>query len=77
MSEMKPCPVCGKEPKVIRDIAYEVSWLGTWCTIQCKPFMRRPHLKIQRGASTWERALEFGIEYWNLFVDNFNKPMDL
>ena len=40
MSGMKPCPVCGKEPKIIRDVAYEISSFGAWCTIKCKPFMR-------------------------------------
>lgn len=77
MSEMKRCPICGKEPKIMRDLGYEISGLGAWCTIQCKPFMRRPHLKIQQGASTWDRALEYGTEYWNLRVEDFTRQMDL
>lgn len=28
MLEVKRCPICGKQPKVIRDLAYEVSGFG-------------------------------------------------
>lgn len=65
MPDLKPCPVCGKQPKVFRDIGYETSGFGAWCTIQCKPFLRKPHLKIEEGKATWERALKYGIERWN------------
>ncbi len=70
MFELMRCPICGKEPKVIRDLAYETNMFGAWCTIQCKPFMRKPHLKIEWGASTWERALECSTEYWNHRVED-------
>lgn len=36
MIELKPCPVCGKQPKIIRDIGYETSGFGAWRTIQYK-----------------------------------------
>ena len=65
MPDLKPCPFCGKQPKVLRDIGYETCGFGAWCTIQCKPFLRKPHLKIEEGKSTWERALKYGIERWN------------
>ena len=61
MIELKRCPICGKEPKVIRDWAYETNGYGAWCTIQCKPFMRKPNLKIVEGKSTWDRALRYGL----------------
>ncbi len=77
MSEIKPCPVCGKEPKITRDVGYEINGFGAWCTIQCKPFMRKPHFKIEWGASTWERALEYCTEYWNHRVEDFARQMDL
>ena len=70
MSEIKPCPVCGEEPKITRDVGYEINGFGAWCTIQCKSFMRKPHIKIVWGASTWERALEYGTEYWNHRVED-------
>lgn len=65
MAELKPCPVCGKMPKVTRDLTYEALGFGAWCTIQCKPFLRKPHLKIEEGKARWERALEYAVEHWN------------
>lgn len=41
MIELKPCPVCGKHPKIIRGIGYETSGFGAWCTIQYKPLIIR------------------------------------
>ena len=70
MEELKPCPVCGRQPKVKRDYAYESAGFGAWCTIQCKPFLRKPHAKIEEGKATWERALAYGIEHWNRRVDH-------
>ena len=68
--ELKPCPVCGKHPKIIRDIGYETSGFGAWCIIQCKPFLCKPHLKYEEGKSTWDRALIYAIEGWNRRVDD-------
>lgn len=64
-TELKPCPVCGKLPKIKRDYGYEYSGFGAWCTIQCKPFLRKTHLKIEEGKASWDRALKHGIEHWN------------
>ena len=65
MTELKKCPVCGKQPKVKRDYNYEASGFGAWCTIQCKPLIGRYHLKIEEGKATWDRALKYAIEAWN------------
>ena len=62
---IKPCPVCGKRPKVKRDIGYETSGFGAWCTIQCKPLLGKAHLKIEEGKSTWERAYQYAVGRWN------------
>ena len=62
---IKPCPVCGKRPKVKRDIGYETSGFGAWCIIQCKPLLRKVHLKIEEGKSTWKRAYQCAVERWN------------
>ena len=70
MSELKPCPVCGKIPKIIRDYGYESSGFGAWCIIQCKPFMRRHHMKVEEGKASWERALKYAIEAWNRRVEH-------
>lgn len=61
----KNCPVCGKQPKITRDHGYEANGYGAWCTIQCKPFLRKPHKKVESGKSTWIRALKEAIEAWN------------
>lgn len=63
--KLKPCPICGKQPKVKRDYGSEGAGFGAWCTIQCKPFLRRPHLKVEEGKAQWERALKYAIEEWN------------
>ena len=70
--KLKPCPVCGKKPKIKRDYSYEANGYGAWCTIQCKPFMRKPHLKVEEGKARWDRALKYGIERWNRSVDYWN-----
>lgn len=74
MSEirLKPCPICGKMPKVKRDYSYEVSGFGAWRTIQCKPFLRKSHLKIEEGKSTWDRAYKYAIVHWNEAVEEMN-----
>lgn len=64
--ELKPCPICGKQPKII----YETSGFGAWCIIQCKPFLCKPHLKHEEGKSIWNRALVHAIEGWNRRVDD-------
>ena len=65
LTELLRCPVCGKQPKVLRDIGYETSGFGAWCTIQCKPILRKAHLKIECGKSTWERAEHYARLAWN------------
>ena len=69
MNELKPCPICGKMPKIKRDASSEAHGFGAWCTIQCKPLFRKPHLVIVEGKASWERALTFGIEHWNEEVE--------
>lgn len=65
MGYLSPCPICGKRPKIIRDYTYEGSMFGAWCTIQCKPFLRKPHLKVEAGKAKWERALNCAVDRWN------------
>lgn len=70
MGELKPCPICGKRPRIKRDIGYETSGFGAWCTIQCKPFLRKPHLKVEHGKSIWDRAFLYAAYEWNRRADN-------
>ena len=63
--QLLPCPICGKAPKVKRDYAYEASGFGAWCIIQCKPFLRKPHIKVQVGKASWNRAYLMAATQWN------------
>lgn len=65
-----PCPVCGKKPKIYRDYGFEGCGFGAWCTIECKPFLRKPHLKVESGKSTWKRALMSAFGHWNMRADD-------
>ena len=68
------CPVCGRVPIIYRDHGYEKCGFGAWCTIQCKPFLRKPHMKIEEGKASWDRALKYAVEHWNLFVKTGIQP---
>ena len=65
MTELKPCPICGKMPKVKRDYGYESSGFGAWCIIECKRPFHKLHMKVEQGKSTWERAYKYAVEEWN------------
>lgn len=69
MIEIMACPICGKYPQIKREYGYEYGGFGSWCTIQCKPFLRKPHLKIEEGKSTWNRALQYAVMHWNEAVE--------
>jgi len=76
MIELKPCPICGKHPIIRRDYGYEQSGFGAWCTIQCRtliPLFQKPHLKIEEGKSTWDRALEYAAIRWNEAVEQMER----
>lgn len=70
---LRACPICGKEPKVKRDYGYESLGFGGWCTIQCKPFLRKFHLITESGKASYQRAFKEAAEWWNQEVDNYNK----
>lgn len=64
-TKIMACPICGKQPRIKRDYGYESSGFGAWCTIQCKPIFRKPHLKIEEGKASWDRAFKYAIVHWN------------
>lgn len=68
LDRIRPCPVCGKMPKVYRDYGYEANGYGAWCTIECKPFLRKAHFKIESGKDRWKRAFMDAIDRWNEMV---------
>ena len=68
-----PCPVCGKMPKIKRDYGYESAAFGALCTIQCKPFLKKPHLRIEEGKAMWQYAYLYGVEHWNEAVEEYKR----
>lgn len=78
--DLYPCKVCGKIPKVYRDISYETAGYGAWCTVRCKPLFRKPHCTIESGKSTWARAYSDAINRWNevngLFFQKKMEPLE-
>ena len=38
---------------------------GAWCIIHCKPLFRKPHIKVEHGKSTLDRAIKYALEDWN------------
>lgn len=66
----EPCPVCGKQPKIYRDYGYEQAGFGAWCTIECKPFLRKPHLRVECGKATWKRALIGAMDGWDMRAEH-------
>lgn len=68
----KPCPVCGRLPRVHRDREYEKSGYGSRCIIRCKRLFRKPHLTVEKTHSTWSSALWYGILLWNKAADEFS-----
>ena len=65
--ELKPCPFCGRMPKV-RYRAF--GCCGALVEVRCKPLLRREHLAVQHGAALMERAFDMAVEDWNRRADN-------
>ena len=61
MNKLKPCPVCGRKPKV----GYSIFPTGYCCTIRCKPLFGRIHLMVERYTASEERSYLYAVEDWN------------
>jgi hypothetical protein len=66
VKECKPCPICGKQPKAYSDLGYAANGFGAWVTLECKPFLRIPHKRVECGKASERRAYEGAIEIWNM-----------
>lgn len=67
MNDLKPCPVCGRMPKV-RYRAF--GCCGVLAEVRCKPLFRREHIVAWHGAATMELAFEMAVDDWNRRADN-------
>lgn len=60
--DILPCPICGKQPK----FRYRgAPGHGMFVRIQCKPLFRKPHLRVEEGKATPERAYAYAVNAWN------------
>ena len=60
--KLKPCPVCGRMPKV----RYRAFGCAGGCVeVRCKPLFRREHLAVLHGAAIVERAFDMAADAWN------------
>lgn len=66
-TKLKPCPVCGRMPKV-RYRAF--GCCGDWVEVRCKPLFRREHLAVWHCVATEERAFDMAAEAWNRRASN-------
>lgn len=65
VQECSPCTVCGKYPKAYSDKGYISSGFGAWVTIECKPFLRKRHKRVECGKQQESRAYRGAIKLWN------------
>lgn len=69
MTELKPCPVCGRTPK-IRTYNVNIAW------VECKPWYRRKaHKSTDVLYSQPSKLFEEAVAEWNALVDCTNLPV--
>lgn len=69
MTELKPCPVCGRIPK-IRTYGVNNAW------VECKPWYRRKaHKATNVLYAQPSKLFEKAIAEWNALVDCANLPV--
>ena len=62
MAELKPCPFCGKKPK-IHYYPVNIGWAV------CNPVFRKPHLETGAIFESPSKLKEAIIEEWNKEVE--------
>lgn len=70
---IKPCPKCGRKPKVKK----ELNEYGLWrVQIQCKPFLQKRHLRSgASGGETLAETMRCAVDEWNRRADCANLPV--
>lgn len=61
-SDAKPCPVCGKKPKILRDHNWGYQAL---VEIECKRLFRRCHASVWATSIFMETAEDNAVRSWN------------
>lgn len=60
--DLEKCPVCRKRPRVKME---RHPGGGAFCTIECRPWFGKPHMRVCHGKSTDDRALSYAVAEWN------------
>jgi len=63
-----PCPKCGKKPK-IKVLNYGQGGMGATVRIQCKPFLRDPHISTTHTVASLGHAIGCAVTGWNYEVN--------
>ena len=66
MVEIKPCPICGKTPKI------KFSYDHCTVNIKCKPWLENPHFE-ENFYCLYQTDIPYAIRQWNEKVDEYNK----
>lgn len=62
MEKLKPCPICGRKPKIHFFPLH-------YARIQCKPwYSREPHLKVYTGYCQPSKLMDEAVKAWNAIV---------
>jgi len=79
---LDPCPVCGKYPKVYKDLGYKAdkdSSLVKYtniCTIRCKKPFKRAHISVVVGDDDYNEAYKGAAEFWYFEVNKLKGDLN-
>jgi hypothetical protein len=67
--KLSPCPVCGKTPEIL--VFPHVD--GAQCIIQCKPWWRKAHMRVESCAAAGWWAEAKAKREWNAAIELIRK----
>lgn len=77
MTELRPCPICGRIPKIKKkypmvrnnySTGYHESYAYVICIIECKALFGKPHIRIEESGGDFEKVQRRAIDRWNVRV---------
>lgn len=66
---LKPCPVCGKKPKLYADF----NFYGNFGMVRCKPLFGKTHFSAYVGKASPDFVIREVVKEWNDGVKDY-KP---
>lgn len=81
---LDPCPVCGKYPKVYKDLGYRTDEKDNLirytsiCTIRCKRPFKHAHLSVTTSAVGYDykEAYKNAVDWWNFEVSKLKGELN-